>query len=242
MEIKILHLFYDLMNLYGEYGNINILVSRLEDQGVRVIVDKKSIGDEIDFDSYDFIYCGSGTEKNQLVALDYLKKYKTQLEKAIKDNKHMLFTGNSFEMFGNKLTQTDGDVIELLGLIDFDVTNTKDRVTGDVILKGSVFGREAIGFINKESYIENYNDFLFDVIFGVGANKENTKEGIRKNNLFGTYVIGPVLIKNPDFLNYFVEEIIASKDNNFEFKDREYKNEEEGYKLVLEELKARINK
>ncbi|MBR3281396.1 MAG: glutamine amidotransferase [Clostridia bacterium] len=240
MEIKILHLFYDLMNLYGEYGNINILVSRLEDQNVNVTVDKKTIGDEIDFDQYDFIYCGSGTEKNQLVALDYLKKYKDSLEQAIKKNKFMLFTGNSFELFGNKLIETDGDNIELLNLIDFDVIGTKERITGDVILKSNLFNREIIGFINKQSYIENYDNFLSNVIFGVGADKENTKEGIRKNNFFGTYVIGPILIKNPDLLEYFVEELIISKNKEYDLKEIKYENEEEGYNLVLNELKARI--
>ncbi len=240
MEIKILHLFYDLMNLYGEYGNINILVSRLEDQNVNVTVDKKTIGDEIDFDQYDFIYCGSGTEKNQLVALDYLKKYKDSLEQAIKKNKFMLFTGNSFELFGNKLIETDGDNIELLNLIDFDVIGTKERITGDVILKSNLFNREIIGFINKQSYIENYDNFLSNVIFGVGADKANTKEGIRKNNFFGTYVIGPILIKNPDLLEYFVEELIISKNKEYDLKEIKYENEEEGYNLVLNELKARI--
>lgn len=61
--MKILHLYYDLMNLYGEYGNVVVLVKHLEDQGEEVIVDKKTIGDQIDFTQYDFIYCGSGTEK-----------------------------------------------------------------------------------------------------------------------------------------------------------------------------------
>ena len=77
MEIKILHLLYDLMNLYGEYGNVNVIKYRLEKQGANVLVDKKTIGDEIHFNDYDFIYMGSGTEKNQLVALDFLKNYKS---------------------------------------------------------------------------------------------------------------------------------------------------------------------
>ena len=240
MEIKILHLFYDLMNLYGEYGNINILVSRLEDQNVRVTVDKKTIGDEINFEQYDFIYCGSGTEKNQLVALDYLKNYKEPLENAIKSNKFMLFTGNSFELFGNKLKEADDDNIELLKLIDFDVIGTKERITGDVILKSSLSNREIIGFINKQAFIENCDSFLSQVIFGVGANKENTKEGVRKNNFFGTYVIGPILVKNPDLLNYFVEELIISKNKEYDLKEIDYENEEAGYNLVLNELRARI--
>ena len=235
MEIKILHLFHDLMNLYGEYGNVNILKSRLEDQGAHVTVEKKTIEDEIDFNRYDFIYCGSGTEKNQLIALDYLKKYKSELKDAIDHNKYMLFTGNSFELFGKSLLQTDGDKIELLGLIDFDVQNTKDRITGDVILKSDKLKKEVIGFINKQSLIDNIENPLFKVEFGVGADKSNQVEGVRKNNFFGTYTIGPILIKNPEVLEFFVEGIIDSIDDRFEFKEVSYPNELEGYNMVLKE-------
>lgn len=240
MEIKILHLFHDLMNLYGEYGNVNILKSRLEDQGVHVTIDKKSIEDEIDFSKYNFIYCGSGTEKNQLVALDFLKKYKVDLKDAIDHNKYMLFTGNSFELFGKTLIQTDEDKIELLGLIDFDVKNTKDRISGDVILKNEKLKNEVIGFINKQSIIENIDKPLFSVEFGIGADRENKVEGVRKNNFFGTYTIGPLLIKNPEVLEFFVEGIIDSVDDRFEFKEKEYPNELEGYNMVLKELKERM--
>ena len=56
MNIKLLHLYYDIMNLYGDYGNVVILKKHLEDQGANVILDKKSIGDEFSIDDYDFIY------------------------------------------------------------------------------------------------------------------------------------------------------------------------------------------
>ena len=68
--MKLLHLYYDLMNLYGEYGNVVVLKKHLEDQGFDVSVDKKTINEEINFEEYDFVYCGSGTEKNELFVLD----------------------------------------------------------------------------------------------------------------------------------------------------------------------------
>ena len=100
MIIKILHMYYDLMNLYGEYGNIKILESHLKDAGVEVIVDKKTVGDNFKINDYDFIYIGSGTEKNQAVVLEDLKKHKNELKQYIESNKYALFTGNSFEMLG----------------------------------------------------------------------------------------------------------------------------------------------
>ena len=62
MKANILHLYYDILNLYGEYGNVNIIKKHIEDQGIEVNVEKKTIGDEIDFSKYSFIYMGCGTE------------------------------------------------------------------------------------------------------------------------------------------------------------------------------------
>ena len=56
MEYKILHLYHDLMNLYGESGNVRALARHLSDQGFQVVVDRKSVGDEIDFSQYGFVY------------------------------------------------------------------------------------------------------------------------------------------------------------------------------------------
>ncbi len=236
MKIKILHLFYDLMNLYGEYGNINILKSHLEDQGIEVQVDKKSLDDDITFDDYDFIYVGSGTEKNQELMLSYLQKYKKQFKKYIDSNKYALFTGNSFEVMGKTLTELNGEKEELLGFCDFDVERFNTRITGDTILSGDLIEEKLVGFINKQSNIVNLKEPLFNVEFGIGADKDNKIEGVRLNNFFGTYLIGPLLIKNPKILCFFVKEIIKLKENNFQFKDIDYRNEEEGYNITLHEL------
>jgi CobQ-like glutamine amidotransferase family enzyme len=240
MEIKILHLLYDLMNLYGEYGNVNVIKYRLENQGANVVVDKKTIGDEINFNDYDFIYMGSGTEKNQLVALDFLKKYKKDLDEAINNKKVILFTGNSFELLGKELTLENGEKRELLNTFDFNVVQKNDRIIGDVIIKPDFIEQELVGFINKQAVIESYNYFSSKVIFGVGADEKNEFEGIHKNNLYGTYIIGPVLAKNPSFAKLIEDEIIKSKDENSKFKEVDYTQEESDYNMILTELKSRM--
>lgn len=87
MEIKLLHLYYDVMNLYGEYGNIKILEDHLKQQDFEVIVDKKTINEEIDLSQYDFIYIGSGTEKNQELILKDMQKYKEDFKNFIEERK-----------------------------------------------------------------------------------------------------------------------------------------------------------
>ena len=163
--MKILHLFYDLMNLYGEYGNISVLEAYLKEQGIALTVDRKSIDDEINFDEYDFIYCGSGTEKNQLIALDYLKAHVDGFRKYINDDfKYALFTGNSLELLGNKLIQTDGKEIEMLGIIDFDTVATPDRITGDSIVHAKITNKHILPTLKSHCLMWNLELALIRII------------------------------------------------------------------------------
>ena len=102
-SVKILHLYYDLLNLYGESGNIIALRDALLDQGIKPIIDKKSLGDTIDFMQYDIVYLGEGSEYNQDLAREDILKYKDELNSYIEDNKILIATGNSYELFGDKI-------------------------------------------------------------------------------------------------------------------------------------------
>ena len=85
MIIKVLHLYHDLMNLYGEYGNIAVLCRYLEDAGIEVQLDKVSVDDSFNITDYNFVYCGAGTERNQKVALADLISHKDELKTYIKN-------------------------------------------------------------------------------------------------------------------------------------------------------------
>ncbi len=245
MEIKVLHLYYDLLNLYGEYGNINILASRLEDQGINVIIDKKTIGDSFDISQYDFIYCGSGTELNIELATKDLITHKQELLNYIDANKYALFTGNSMEMLGKRLYKLSGesqeDLVTTLELFPFECERLKERKTGDIIFSSKIFEKDIVGFINKQSDLYNNGNPLFEVKMGVSDNKDVKTEGTFNKNFYVTSVIGPLLVRNPEVLNYFVNGIIKVKDDSFKTRNIEYKNEDEGYNLVLKELSAQIN-
>ena len=127
--MRILHLYPELMNLYGEYGNVLVLKKHLEDQGLEVSIERKDVEESIDFERYDMIYMGSGTEKNQLIALKDLLKYKYYFKKAVDEGKAILFTGNAMELLGKSIDEQPG-----LGIVDFSVEISDKRYTGDVIV------------------------------------------------------------------------------------------------------------
>lgn len=234
MKIKLLHLYYNLMNLYGDCGNIVILKKHLEDQGVEVIVEKKTIYDSFTLLDYDFVYIGSGTEASLDRVLKDISAKKDELQGYIDAKKVILATGNSFEIFGKKIDDTDA-----LGIFDFETKRDKDRTTSDVIYESQFLKNPVVGFVNKGTRIYHNMNPFFKVKFGIGENENNDYEGVKYKNFYGTHVSGPILVRNPEFLQKILIEICKSKSNNFKFKKIAYKNEEDGYELILSELMKR---
>ena len=114
MNIKIAHLYYDLMNLYGESGNVKALKMQLECQEIKTTVKFLTIDDDLKFKDYDVVYIGSGTENNQKIVLNHLLKYKKDIEDAIESGVHFICTGNSLELFGNHIEDEMVKNIKLL--------------------------------------------------------------------------------------------------------------------------------
>ncbi|MBE6824304.1 MAG: hypothetical protein E7513_03045 [Ruminococcaceae bacterium] len=211
MKRSILYLYYDIMNLYGENGNVRMMQRLLNDKGVEVEIDRKTVTDsDIDFMKYDFIYCGCGTERSRNACIVHMLQFKESLKSAFQSGKVMLFTGNSYEMLGKSLTAADGTVYEGMGLFDFTVSEQgKNRYTGDVTLGCDLISDELIGYINKCSTVSSIDKPLFTIKSVVGTLKD-TVDGIYTDRFFGTQVIGPILVKNPAFAEY-VAELVMNK-------------------------------
>ncbi len=257
--MKILHLYHDIMNLYGEYANVSALERMLEKSGVKFTTDRLTLFDNADLGDYDFIYIGSGTEKNQKLVLQDFKKYKDFLVEYINSGKVILMTGNSFEMLGKTITDSDGKVYDGLRIYDFTVTEqNKRRITGDIVYTSDILTKPIVGFVNKCSEIKcDYNDYhngthpippednkflekpLFTVKHGLGNCEGSKEEGLRNHNLFATHVTGPIMIKNPHFLEYIALQISKNTDG---FKPcTDYLDyERAGYEITLGELTKRF--
>ncbi len=204
--IKIAHLYYDLMNYYGEQGNVLALKTAIEYAGFKVNVKTLSVDDEIDFEKYDIFYMGMGTKRNQEIVRKDILKYKDKIENVI-DKKMFIMTGNSYELFGKKI-----DDKKCLGVFNFE-SKTTDRIVGEQIFKSDIIKETIIGFQNRFSSNNIKDDYLFEVIKGTGNDSESKVEGIHKNNFFGTYLLGPILIRNPYFKDALLKYIGIDKVN-----------------------------
>ena len=139
-EIRIAHLYYDLMNLYGENGNVLCLKKYLENQNIDVTIDYLTKDDKIDFTNYDIFYIGSGNDESFLITLDDLKKYKKELETAI-ENKFFIVTGNALNLFG-KTYYSKNKEIELLNILNYSVKENKKRLVGEQLYKCDLINSE----------------------------------------------------------------------------------------------------
>ena len=181
--MKIAYLYYDFLNLYGESGNIKIISNILRYNKIKHEILYLSLDDELEFDKYDLVYIGSGTEDNLLIALKHLSKYKEDIKKYIEDNKFMLVTGNSVDIFGKKIEDNKG-----LNIFDYEVTKGKRKME-------EVYHNKILGFINNNSYNSEYSDI--DII--------------RYNNFYGTYILGPILVRNPELVKQFLNDLTNKK-------------------------------
>ena len=213
MKITIGHLFYDLLNLYGENGNVLALEKALISQGIEVEIKNLSIDSEPwNLEELDVVYMGAGTEQNQLLALKTLMKYKEEINQMFLNDKLFICTGNSIELFGKKIKDNE-NIIETLNIFDYTTQKTSKRIVSECVFNYNELQEKILGFENHQGEIIGINEPLFTVEIGYGSNTNSKVEGFRKNNFYGTYLIGPLLIRNPKLL----EKIC--KEDNFNFKD-----------------------
>lgn len=198
--IKIAHLYYDLLNLYGEAGNIRAIKEFIERNGIDVEIHFLTIGDKINFKDYDFYYIGQGSEENRNFVLKDLMNYKKEIKEAIENNKVFLATGNAMELFGKSIIN-DKNKIECLNIFEYSSITKQNRLVKDI--RYIIDKKYMLGFkncseeiINNKHSIEGYNDTY------------------NKYNFFGFNFVGPLLIRSPYFTNKLIEIILNQKNIN----------------------------
>lgn len=233
MKITIGYLFYDLLNLYGENGNVLALEKALQNQNIEVEIKYFSLDNEPwNLTDIDVLYLGAGTEQNQMIALEVLLKYKEEISQMILNNKLIISTGNSIELFGKTITIAEKD-IQALGLFDYTTERSKKRIVSECVFNYDELNQKILGFENHQGVINGIKSPLFTIEKGFGANPNSKYEGFRKNNFFATYLLGPLLVRNPEFLEMICKNLILSKDNNFEFKKFDFNLEQKAHDIFL---------
>lgn len=224
-------LFPEFCNLYGDISNMKYLKRCLPEANFV----ETNFNEEPMFikNDVDMIYIGPMTENMQEKVIKKLMPYKERIEELIKKNVVFLVTGNALEIFGKYIENEDGIKIEALGIFNiYAKRNMMNRHNS--IFVGKYENIEIVGFKSQFTfcYGNNENMYFAEVEKGIGLNDKSKLEGIKKNNFIGTYVIGPILILNPEFTKSIIEKMGIESPNLFIEEDVK-----KAYEQRLKELK-----
>ena len=213
MMIRIAHLYPDMLNLYGDRGNIIALTERMRARGIDVQTDAITMGKSFNADNYDILFIGGGQDFEQDVLLNDLKKGKDiEINKAIHNGTVMLAICGGYQMLGKYYKTYDGNMLEYMGALDFYTEGKEERMIGNYAYKTKE-GIEVVGFENHSgrTYLGKGVEPLGKMIRGFGNNGEDGTEGVRFKNTFGTYSHGPVLPKNPQLADLLISKALENK-------------------------------
>ena len=213
MIIKIAHLYPDLLNLYGDSGNVLCLQKWLMWRNIECKTDLLYADSYFDLNNYDIIFIGGGQDFEQRLVLKSLSKgVADNLHSAIENEVCVLAVCGGFQLLGKYYQTNKGDVLNFTGILDFYTVGKSKRLIGNYIFKTEEKIR-IMGFENHSgrTYLSKNLKPLGKVLMGCGNNGKDGTEGVRYKNTFGTYCHGPILPKNPDFADLIIENALLRK-------------------------------
>ena len=226
MKLKIAYFYPDLLNLYGDRGNVEILYYRAKQRGIDVEVELIKVADKIDtsyMDSVDIVLMGGGPDSSQQgMYLDLLENKGNYLKEYIEKDGYGLYICGSYQLFGNYYKASDGSILEGLKVFDMYTQHfgkDKPRCIGNVVCKlnaniledpyfskNNIIGDTLVGFENHggRTYLSSTLSPLGTVVRGHGNNSEDRGEGLWYKKSIGTYFHGPILSRNPHLADYLI--------------------------------------
>lgn len=207
MAVKIVHLYPDEMNLYGDGGNIICLKKRLEARNFKVDIVGVVIGERIP--NFDIMFIGGGQDREMKLICKDIRRKAEELTYYINSGKTVLAICGGYQILGEYYKTSSSQIIELTGALPFFTEGANRRMIGNIVFE-SPFGK-IVGFENHagKTYLAKELRPLGKVITGYGNNGEDKTEGILYKNTFGTYAHGPVLPKNPKFADEIIKRALG---------------------------------
>lgn len=210
MELNICHLYPDILNLYGDRGNIITMKRRLEGRGIKVNIDECSIGQPLNADKYDIFFIGGGQDFEQEVLLRDISSGKAQdIRTAVEEEKTFLAICGGYQMLGEYYKTWDGVQLDFIGAIGVHTIGAKERMIGNYMFRTTPESGDTVvvGFENHsgKTYLSEQVAPLGMMLSGNGNNGEDKTEGARYKNVFGTYSHGSLLPKNPVLCDFILQ-------------------------------------
>ena len=204
--LTIVHLFPELLNLYGDGGNVIALTRRLQWRGLPVEVREIGMGDAMDFSQADIVFIGGGADREQMIVKDAMVARKSELSAYVADGGVLLAVCGGYQFLGHSYAMDDV-MVEGLGVIDMETVRGEGRLIGNAVIQSDICDAPIVGFENHGGRTTLGSDAKpLGRVLGktFGNNGEDGFEGVHQGNLIGTYLHGPLLPKNPQVADYLI--------------------------------------
>ena len=240
MNVRIIHFYPDLMNLYGSYANLAVLKRYLEALGCAVSIETVNPGGASNLTQADFLYMGAGTERREEAVMADFSRFREDLKAAANDGAAMLFAGTAMELLGREIRNASGSAYAGTGLADFHTEHQKTRAVGDVYGHTELFPEAVVGFLNKCGKVLGVETPLLSATkLGVGNELVPGPEGYHWKNVFASQLTGPLLVKNPKLLETAAAAIYARRGKALPVERPADPWAEKAYAVTEEQLRLR---
>ncbi|MGB9680397.1 MAG: type 1 glutamine amidotransferase [Thermoanaerobacteraceae bacterium] len=215
MKLIIGHMYPELLNLYGDKGNIITLKKRCEWRGIDVEIENITVNTITNFTDIDILFLGGGSDREQkIVSEDLIFNRGKNLRSAIEDGLTVLSICGGYQLLGKYYQTADGKKFYGIGALDIFTVASNNRMIDNLIIETNINNKKfkMVGFENHsgKTYLGNIKS-LGSVILGNGNNGEDKTEGAVYKNTYGTYLHGPVLPKNPEFADILIINALQKK-------------------------------
>jgi hypothetical protein len=217
MKIHIAHLYPELLNIYGDRGNILTISKRCEWRGIDVEVHELDIDEKIDPEKYDFYFIGGGQDQQQVTVAKRLKEIAPQIREAVDTGAVFLCICGGYQLFGHYYQPFNADKLEGISIFDAYTVAGNKRFIGNVTImldeSSGLVPETLVGFENHSglTYLGEGVKPLGKVLTGNGNNGEDQGEGAVYKHVYGTYLHGSLLPKNPHFADLLIKQALSRR-------------------------------
>jgi hypothetical protein len=212
MRLVVGHLYPDYLNIYADRGNIAVLRERARARGHELEVVAVGLGSAIP-DGVDLFYIGGGQDREQVLVAGDLAAKGDALREAIAAGAAFLAVCGGYQLLGHFYRDRSGEELPGVGLLPLHTIAGERRMIGDVLLDCAWAGETLAGFENHagRTYLEPGAEALGRVLAGHGNDGSSGYEGCRHGRVYGTYLHGPLLPRNPWFADRLLADALAHR-------------------------------
>lgn len=211
-QLRVAHLYPELLNLYGDSGNILVLRKRMEWRGILCDVSEVHVGEKPRLVGTDIVFIGGGSDREQRIVCESLLSVRDELEAYVEDGGVLLAVCGGYQLLGHSYTMGD-EVVEGLSLVDLYTDRGSPRIIGNICVQSRICDQPIVGYENHggRTHLGHDVDALGSVLYGHGNDETSGEEGCLYKNVLGTYIHGPLLPKNPGVADWVIAQALERR-------------------------------